>query len=890
MSDTPICPCDDALATPPTNLPGLSHIAFRVGTFREFRRALLTPGATETELSTLTTLAPGSSPVRTPIWRPGASGDLGVMMMEWAAYIADVLTFYNERIANQNYLRTADLPESVPRLIRLLGYRPRPAIGATGTLAARVTPGQTATLPKGLQFQSKPVPGQEAQTFELDAATTIGSPDAVPAAPPVFLLQPIPAPTNAIFLTDAGVIVDQPLLDPLLSEEAALDTAYHYTFANAPPTLGSNQPFFDVLLQGAVTGLNSGTPLLLAPRDPSKFAPLLATVVGVPVVQPITGGKQTVVTLLIAARDGGTLALLPKLKAADVRLQRAGQQVGLWTFFANGVIDGKDSSQNIVGTKIQLASLVRQLRAGDPVVFTVAGGAASIATTVLQTTDVVWFANASPTSPLVPPAPSTPPLPVPHTQLQIADPLATAFAFLDTTGQDLPANDDTSTVTLPATVGSVAALFGWVDVGVLKDQPPGPVTISTPSLEAVAPAAFVDDPDLPIIVADTTGTQGFTARGGSSDGVTLSLFDQAVAGPTLPAPVNVLYDLLPVSRGKTVPNEILGSGDASQAGQSFQLSQSPVTYKAAGSGFASTVIVSVAGRKWTEVKTFFGAAPTDEVFVTREDESGKTHVDFGDGINGARLPTGTSNVVATYRIGAGATSPAAGKLTIITQAFPGLRAVLNPVAVGGGADPDAPSQIAALAPRSVLAFGRAVSVFDYQALVLQTAGVTRAQAVWSWNDAQQRASVTVFVGDDLAAVTAAQKTLATEGDPNRPVFVELATALEALLRVSVVISSVVDLDVTRQSITGALTDPTTGLFAPSNLGVGQAIFNSQIEQAILAVDGVVAVSALAFLSRRRTGKFLTGGFTSGQGSMHSPGEGAYFTPSLTLSIQVDNHG
>ena len=112
------------------------------------------------------------------------------MIAEWWAYVADILTFYNERIANQDYLRTADLPESVKRLIQLLGYRPRPAIGATATLAALVTPGQSALLPKGLQFQSKPGPGQEAQTFELDAATPIGAPDAVPASPIAALLAP----------------------------------------------------------------------------------------------------------------------------------------------------------------------------------------------------------------------------------------------------------------------------------------------------------------------------------------------------------------------------------------------------------------------------------------------------------------------------------------------------------------------------------------------------------------------------------------------------------------------------------------------------------------------------------------------------------------------------
>jgi hypothetical protein len=85
------------------------------------------------------------------------------MIAEWFAYIADILTFYNERIANADYLGTAELPESVAHLIALLGYRPRPAIGATGYLAALVTAGQSAVLPKGLQ--SKPAPGQEPQTF-----------------------------------------------------------------------------------------------------------------------------------------------------------------------------------------------------------------------------------------------------------------------------------------------------------------------------------------------------------------------------------------------------------------------------------------------------------------------------------------------------------------------------------------------------------------------------------------------------------------------------------------------------------------------------------------------------------------------------------------------------
>ena len=41
-------------------------------------------------------------------WQPGAEGDLAVQMVEWWAYLADILTFYNERIANEAYPRHRD--------------------------------------------------------------------------------------------------------------------------------------------------------------------------------------------------------------------------------------------------------------------------------------------------------------------------------------------------------------------------------------------------------------------------------------------------------------------------------------------------------------------------------------------------------------------------------------------------------------------------------------------------------------------------------------------------------------------------------------------------------------------------------------------------------------
>jgi len=80
------CPCE-ATQDPQvvTNAPGLAAISYRVDDFTGFRRALLTPLDGEQSLGP---------------WRP-APGDLGLQMLEWWAYLADILTFYNERIATR---------------------------------------------------------------------------------------------------------------------------------------------------------------------------------------------------------------------------------------------------------------------------------------------------------------------------------------------------------------------------------------------------------------------------------------------------------------------------------------------------------------------------------------------------------------------------------------------------------------------------------------------------------------------------------------------------------------------------------------------------------------------------------------------------------------------
>jgi predicted phage baseplate assembly protein len=365
------------------------------------------------------------------------------------------------------------------------------------------------------------------------------------------------------------------------------------------------------------------------------------------------------------------------------------------------------------------------------------------------------------------------------------------------------------------------------------------------TLELSAPPSFPVPNGTTVLVQDVNGN-------GASATVTGTTSIQIAAPvPVLVPPLQVLYNLLNVTRGKTVTNEVLGSGNALVAGQDFTLQNSPVTYltdprSISGYQYSSTVSVWVNQVQWSEVQSFYGQPPGAQVFITREDEQGQTHVVFGDGQNGARLPTGVNNVVASYRYGSGAAAPAAGSLTVVLKPQPGLRSILNPVAVGGGGDPDPADDVRQRAPLSVTTFGRAISLDDFQIIAAQTPGVTRAKAAIAFDPLAQRPRVTVWVGDDGNAVTAAQQAFAASADPNRQPRVVLAQAVQMTLSLTVVYDPTYDGPTVQSAVQTALIDPDAGLLGVNVVGIGEVFYDSQIYAACLAVPGVVAVHSLDF--------------------------------------------
>jgi predicted phage baseplate assembly protein len=105
-----------------------------------------------------------------------SADDPTIALLDTWATVADVLTFYQERIANEGFLRTATERSSVLELARAIGYELNPGVAASTFLAFTVegAPGSpgVATVPLGTKVQSVPDQGTLPQTFETSAQIT----------------------------------------------------------------------------------------------------------------------------------------------------------------------------------------------------------------------------------------------------------------------------------------------------------------------------------------------------------------------------------------------------------------------------------------------------------------------------------------------------------------------------------------------------------------------------------------------------------------------------------------------------------------------------------------------------------------------------------------------
>jgi baseplate J-like protein len=870
-----MCGCCET-AAPPTplrieNRPGLSAVAYRIGTFASFREAMLRALSREPALRGLTTRE---------------RDDPAITVLELWAAVADVLTFYQERIANESFLRTAVHRDSVLRMVRMLDYHLRPGLAATARLAFTVEMGHAVRIPVGLKVMSTPGQDERPQIFEtLETVNADWRLNRLAVLPRPVAVNPLGQGRSAAFLTtdEAGWIAAKTLMpkDKLVlfnetsggGAAAAVDAAFVWSLSDVmswalpPPVMAPPQPWgppADVAAEFELRAERAQPLRRLAVFSSSDLnAPEEKEVQEVRVERnrfllvwttPVVKGVWTASTkarifrqkMHVFGYDAPTRVAKVVL---DPKAATAAEQVR-WSS-----VPIPDGDFGVTGSVLSLDRVYKDLTVGDELLVYEKGTEPQVVTVTRLSEGEAVLGNDS---------------------TGTADSLiGTASDYrhrgtvtrVEVKDLDRPIGDRRN-VTIYQLAGPKIPL--WT-----ADFPFPPV-INEGAL--YVPAVRLDDAGETLEVGRTiVGRElksGFAIRLTDLDeGRQVMLEDQAqrpiaavlkarrvetlakqdflVLEVASLSPIRLdamtavlLGNVTTASHGETVRSEPLGDGDAATAFQRFALRKKPLTYlpSARSARGEASLRVMVNGEKWQEIESLYGQPATARTYTARQADDGTTVLQFGDGVTGARLPTGRGNVIANYRQGAGLEGRVkARQIDILLERPPGLKSVVNPAPAEGGADPESLDRAREATPATVKTFGRAVSLLDFESLALESGLVAKAAATWVWVGLEKAVHLTVAGQEGGAfspeALRDLHSGLTRQRDPNHPLL------LANVLRVPVVIQArvVVDGRFVRETVRQAARRALLGAFAFANVPFARPVHLSDVYRILQELTEVTYV-------------------------------------------------
>lgn len=763
------------------NRPGLSAIAYRIGTHSEVLASL------QARLSAKA--YPALAKLRTR-----DSDDFSIALLDAYACMADVLSFYQERLANESYLRTAGERLSLSELARLIGYKLRPGVAAETYLAFTLQeppPQAPSTEPKqatgvpetirldtGIKVQSIPGPDEKPQTFETietiearyawNSLKPRMSKPALPgsSATECYLqgvdLQLRPgdgllfigdeviengSTTQWVFRLISNVDIDadqkrtRAAWNLSLGATAPVQNPRVYVFSRKVAVFGHNAPMWETMPTIFKTDYPN-------PHGDTSDWPGY-----------IISNTANAVDLDNAYQD-----LVPQ----SWLVLNAGSSVGL--FKVSSVSEVSRAAFAMSG-KVTRATL--QVQGGSYAAFQDKVRETAVYTAPVQ----LYFADAPLSTPVandsVDIATATPELP-PNRMLMVA-------------GDDLLSGEQ------------------HIEIVTLKSVQP-------------------------------------------EDKVSRLTFNENLQYTYKRSSVVIYANVALAGHGETV-TETLGSGAARQAHQQFNLRQTPLTYVGAANetGAEAALEVRVNDIRWQETSSLYNAGANDRCYVLRVGEDGAAAIQFGDGRHGARLPSGQENLRAIYRKGIGAAGNLkAGQLSQLLTRPLGLKAVSNPRPAEGGVDADSADHARRNMPLGVRTLGRVVSVQDYEDYVRAYTGIAKAKA----GVLNTRAGRTVFIsvaGDNgiapaEATITKLRNALKQNGDPL--VYCEIKAYSEATFHLALRIKRAPDYNA--KKLLTAVEAALRNAFCFDARDFGQIVSRSEIIAVAQQVDGVLGVDLDSF--------------------------------------------
>ena len=320
--------------------------------------------------------------------------------------------------------------------------------------------------------------------------------------------------------------------------------------------------------------------------------------------------------------------------------------------------------------------------------------------------------------------------------------------------------------------------------------------------------------------------------------------------------LTIYGNVVKATHGSTC-NELLGSGDGAQSLPSFTLKQPPLTFVAAptAAGAESTLHVYVNNVEWHETESLAWLGPKDRGFVTFTDDDGNTTLTFGDGSNGARLPSGVQNVTSVYRTGIGAVGNVkAGQISMLQTRPLGVKSVVNPLRASGGADKESRDLARENAPLSVMPLDRLVSTQDYADFTRSFAGIAKALARRISDGQREIVYLTIAGTGDAPIDTSSDlyrnllEALHQLGDPDLPIRVDVRELSVLVLSAKIKLMA----DFLWESVASAVRAKLLDSFGFDRRALGQWVLTSEVISVIQNVAGVayVDVDALGVIPEK----------------------------------------
>ena len=936
------------------NRPGLPGLAYRVGTHASFFESMKARLAT-------TVLNDGARPLDALTTRDRS--DFSIALLDGWATVADLLSFYQERIANEGYLRTATERRSVLELARLVGYTLRPGVASSVHLAYTLDDNQIepTVIATGARAQSLPGPGESPQSFEtsedLDARREWNNLQ-------VRMTRPQAITLDTALLIDRVVVSDSVnglrAGDPLMllfAEDGSLAALRNIRSTEGPTADGKSTIHLDPVPDDVALAIG----LLLA--TVAAMQPFLRAA-DVPTARVIRGAGDVLIAALLDAAateprdwasdiqryawesdiDDDVQALIEDLES-DVtdllevpapppppppstsphkfahhlprpRVLHARNSLQLRRDLGRAFARGADAAPRMLldfapplrDTYYRAWAGANENTAAAALVgvFALRTSASLFGATVQKLVRVTdgnvppqndwpeWLLDASETKDglyldqlhteitadsyaLVRRMDSTEPVSRVFRIRQATTTPRTAYGIsgksthlqLDGEWWEARRSDGNDMNVLRATqVWAQSVPLTLVEEPITAEVGSQPDDTDNLSIELAALHKELESGRWVILQgerADIEGVKGVKAAELMMVASLVHGYDPDLAGDKVHTTLKlatksafrykrdsvVVYgNVVRATHGET-RNELLGDGDATEVLQNFTLKQPPLTFVSTptAAGAESTLAVYVDDVRWHETASLAWLGPKDRGFVARTDDEGLTHLTFGDGEHGARLPTGVRNVRAVYRNGIGAPGNVkAEQISLLATRPLGVKAVINPLRSSGGADREYRELARSNAPLAVMALDRLVSVPDYADFTRTFAGIAKAAATRA-SDGQREFVLLSIAGVDDAPIDKTsdlyrnlQTALRKLGDADLPLRIEPRELLALVLQAKVALQP----DHTWEPVAAAVRGTLLQRFGFGQRALGQSALLAEVVSAIQGVRGVAHVDVDAF--------------------------------------------